>query len=146
MPSNPSWTSSAVQDQDTNCKNYSLVDVFASEVRRTKLPSQPYLCPCPESPHDAGPSCLRPRTPEELAELFPCPESPEDPDPLCLHQACEGVMTDLYCNIQTYALQSWVPVDLLTDMVTDRLVSRRMGVEPTPAIFFIPEKGKDHER
>jgi hypothetical protein len=141
VPSNPSWTSSAVQvDQGTNSTNYSLVDAFASEVRRTKVRSQPYLCSCPDSPHGAGPSCLRPKTPEELAELFPCPESPEDPDPLCLHQACEGVMTDLYSNIQTYALQFLVPVDLLTDMVTDRLVSSHMGVEPTPAIYFIPER------
>ena len=76
-----------------------------------------------------------------LPYLFPCPEDPEEIDPLCLYQACRGVLTELRINIKVYAEQHWVPEDALTAMVTDWLVSKRMGVEPLPATFFIPEKG-----
>ena len=146
MTSNPSWTSSAVQADQGSKNNYFLVDAFPSKAPGTEVRPPPCLSLCPESPEDIAPSRSQRPALQDWTELFPIPESPDDPDPLCLHQACEGVMTDLYCNIQTYALQFWVPVDLLTAMITDRLVSKEMGVEPTPAIFFIPEKGKDHER
>ena len=76
-----------------------------------------------------------------LPYLFPCPEDPDEIDPLCLYQACRGVLTELHVNIKVYAEQHWVPEDALTAMVTDWLVSKRMGVEPLPATFFIPEKG-----
>jgi len=81
------------------------------------------------------------RTCELLPYLFPCPEDPEEIDPLCLYQACQGVLIELYSNIKVYAEQYCVPEDALTVMVTDWLVSKRVGVEPLPATFFIPEKG-----
>jgi hypothetical protein len=87
--------------------------VPAESARASKLLSVPYLLPC----------------------------NPEEIDPLCLYQACRGVLTDFYCNIKAYAEQSWVPEDALIAMVTDQLVSKRMGAEPSPATFFIPEKG-----
>ena len=81
------------------------------------------------------------RTNRLVPYLFPCPEDPDEIDPLCLYQACRGVLTELRINIKVYAEQHWVPEDALTAMVTDWLVSKRMGVEPLPATFFIPEKG-----
>ncbi len=78
---------------------------------------------------------------KQLPHLFPCPEDPEEIDPLNLYQACRGVLTELYGNSKVYAEHYWVPEDALIAMVTDWLVSIRMGVDPFPATFFIPEKG-----
>jgi hypothetical protein len=79
-------------------------------------------------------------TAEDMAHLFPCPKDPEAISPLCLHQATKGVMFDLRYNIDAWAILYHVPSDMVTEMVLDQLVSEKMGVEPTPAIFFIPEE------
>lgn len=63
----------------------------------------------------------------------------EVPDMLSVEQACEGVMHDLRCNIQTYAEQYYVPDDLLEAMLVDWLVSDRMGSDRTPPRYFVPE-------
>jgi hypothetical protein len=69
---------------------------------------------------------------------YPAPAAGE-PDPLCLENACEGLMLDLRCRIQTYAEQFWVPDNVLEAMLVDWLVSDRMGTERAPARFFIGE-------
>jgi hypothetical protein len=64
---------------------------------------------------------------------------PGKTDLLCLEQACEGAMIDVRTAIRTYADHFGVQDDLLEAMLVDWLVSDRMGSEPTPARFFIPE-------
>jgi len=80
--------------------------------------------------------------------LPPCPESSEDTDPLCLYKACQGVLTEIYCDIKIFAAHYAVPEDALIVTVTDWVVSRQMGVEPLPADFFVPERDSashDHQ-
>jgi len=119
MAFGPTWTSTALpalnqaERQETVRQETMLIDSRGESARTNKL--VPYL--------------------------FPCPEDPEEIDPLCLCQAFQGVLIELYSNIKVYAEQYCVPEDALTAMLTDWLVSKRMGVEPLPATFFIPEKG-----
>jgi hypothetical protein len=68
------------------------------------------------------------------------PHAADEPDAFNLEHACEGVIRDLRCNIQTYAEQFWVPDDLLEAMLVDWLVSDQMGWERTPVRFFVPEE------
>jgi len=68
-----------------------------------------------------------------------------DKDLLRLRQACKALRNDLYCNAETWAIHYNVPEDLLIRMLTDWLVSDLMGVEHTPAAYFIPEKDECHE-
>ena len=70
------------------------------------------------------------------------PQYPENPEPvsaMALYQACNGVMADLFCSIGAWADHYEVPDELVIEIVTDRLVSRDLGVEPTPTHFFLPE-------
>ncbi len=119
MAFGPTWTSTALpalsqaERQETVRQETMLIDSRGESARTNKL--VPYL--------------------------FPCPEDPDEIDPLCLYQAYRGVLTELRLNIKVYAEQHWVPEDALTAMVTDWLVSKRMGVEPLPATFFIPQRG-----
>jgi hypothetical protein len=115
MASTPVRTSSVVQgDNNTKNPDYVLGDTPTGGLRPSKVQPWPYL--------------------------LPCPESPEDTDPLCLHQACQGVLTHFYCDIKVFAEHYAVPEEELIAMVTDWVVSKKMGVDPLPATFFIPEK------
>jgi hypothetical protein len=101
----------------SNSEIYAVVDTLARDVRPTTVPPPPYL--------------------------YPCAESPDDIDPLWLHRACQDVLTDLYCCVSYHAEHNEVPEDSLQAMVTDWLVSCQMGVEPSPATLFIPEREKE---
>lgn len=68
-----------------------------------------------------------------------CPENPLPVSQTALYQACKGAMTDLFCSIGAWADHYDVPDELVITMVTDRLVSRQLCVEPTPTRFFLPE-------
>jgi hypothetical protein len=118
MSSNPSWTGRVVQaEKNTGSPGHLFVDTSAGGSQPITVRPWPYLLPCPESPGDT--------------------------DPLCLHQACEGVLDYLYSDIKVFAEQYAVPEEALTRIVVDWVISKLMGVDPSPATFFIPERGNE---
>ncbi len=64
------------------------------------------------------------------------PGADEEVDKLCLMQAFHGVAVSLACEIAVFAEHYYVPEDALTEVITDWLVSKKMGVDLLPIEYF----------
>ena len=67
---------------------------------------------------------------------------PDSVDPLCLEKARQNALLDLRCAIEANACQYAVPVDMLTDFVSDWLMSEQAKIAPIQANEFVREYGR----
>jgi hypothetical protein len=66
------------------------------------------------------------------------PGADDEIDQLCLMQAFHGVVLSLSCDIAVFSEHYYVPEDVLTAIVADWLISKRMGVKLLPIELFGP--------
>lgn len=72
--------------------------------------------------------------------VLPIPELSQELDPLSVEKAADGILFELYHEIQSYADQYDLPGETLWKVVVDWMVSDQMGWERTPVAILVPNE------